>query len=263
MARGAHPRAPDRMSDSSSVEPAADQVLEAARLLHACGSYLFFRHSRHFQDPLVPEQWRRLKAQAWLADPVLLGVLESLVARLPGLTPGIYSPVPIARAVADGLPLQEALARFRYELVRVDDRQRWWWQGRAVAPRLRSFFLDHLGWEKSYPLWFFEYRVSDEWFDKCYLDCDVTPLKMISLEETAGRLVGKLESGHEVVLRSERLALDEQERLFAQSESLGPVLFSEALRFRVLSQCRSDLSAVRLGSSWIPLEWPTAAPDAR
>ena len=109
--------------------------------------------------------------------------------RLPQLARGIYSPVPIARGLDAGRPIESMLDEFRYEMIHVDADQRWVWMGRPVAPRIKSFFLEHLGWEPAIGRWFFEYQVNPEWWDKSYLDAEVTPLLAMTVSEEDGALV--------------------------------------------------------------------------
>ena len=131
-------------------------ILAVARRLEAHGAYLFFKHGAHFQDPLVPEQWAALHDEPALDDPgVRRIVLEELPSRVPGLARGIYSPVPIARGVLAGQPIEGLLDEFRYEMIRIDRDQRWVWMGRAVAPRIKTFFLENLGWQPAIRRWFF------------------------------------------------------------------------------------------------------------
>ena len=128
---------------------------------------------------------------------------ESSAERASGVRrPVIFFPVPMARALAqrgervgedEGEGEAEGAARdaeeraivdrFHYDLIQVDAEQRWSWRGRPVGERARRFFLEHVRWFPRVARWGFEYKVHDGWWDKSYLDAEVTPLLAIRLEE--------------------------------------------------------------------------------
>jgi hypothetical protein len=245
-------------------------VRTAAERLREHGAYLFFKHDRHFCNPLVEEEWQQIELDPSLRDPSVQRVLEDeLLARLPDLVPGIYSPVPIARAMSGGVSAEAALQSFRYEMVVVDDRQEWWWQGKPVAARLKPFFVEHLSYEPDLGLYYFEYRVSDDWYDKCYLIGAMTPMLGTAIhqrstvsEEHRADLVGlecdspvvvTLNNGKRDLLSTDRFRLDEQERLFAQSCRHGEVLLSPTTRFQLLEHVSEDLSSLDLFGCTIAL----------
>ena len=93
------------MSPAEPLTPANGRaaILDAARRFAPHGVHLFFKHGAHFHDPLVPAQWKALAGEPALDDATVRRVvLEELSSRLPGLSRGIYSPVPIARGVEAG-----------------------------------------------------------------------------------------------------------------------------------------------------------------
>jgi hypothetical protein len=183
-------------------------------------------------------------------------VLEELVSRLPELARGIYSPVPIARGLDAGQPIAALLDEFRYEMIRVDAEQRWTWMGRPVAPRIRTFFLENMGWEPAISRWFFEYQVNGEWWDKSYLEAKVTPLVALSIAEDGGSVTATLNSGARDALDLETLRLDDRERLFCASARFGEVMFADTVRFSLLRHADEACNAVRVAGAWRPLHWP-------
>jgi hypothetical protein len=257
------------------------RILDVARELEPHGAYLFFKHGAHFHDPLVPREWAALDREPALDDAgVLRIVLDELPARLPrravlgaegmraegvvhptpgALRRGIYSPVPIARGIESGRALEDLLEEFRYEMIRVDCDQRWVWMGRPVAPRIRTFFLEHLRWEPALGRWCFEYQVNPEWWDKSYLDAEVTPLQAIAVREQDGTLDATLNTGASDRLDLDTLRLDARERLFCRSARLGEVMFADTARFSILRHANEACDAVFIAGSWRPLHWP---PDA-
>ena len=245
--------------------------VEAARELREHGSYLFFKHGRRFCNPLVREEWDRLQGDEVLHDEAVRAVVEQhLIGRLPELTVGIYSPVPIARAFERGVDLEAALGDFRYEMIHVDADGQWWWQGRVVAERLRTFFHAHLGWEPDLGLHYFEYRVSDQWFDKCYLLCDSPPIQAIRIDVPdtlpdigPWRFVAYLDTGDDDSVDPETLRLDDAERLLVMSDAHGEVLVSGTTRFQLLSSVREDLCSLELGGRVFRLHGADTAAEAR
>jgi hypothetical protein len=247
------------MRPVQSVETAVGRgaILEAARELEPRGIFVFFKHGARFHDPLVPEQWAALRNEPALDDAVVRRVVvDELAARLPTLARGIYSPVPIARGLDSGRSIESLLDEFRYEMIHVDPEQRWVWMGRPVAPRIKSFFLEHLGWQSAIGRWFFEYQVNPEWWDKSYLDAEVTPLVAMTVSEEAGAVVAALNNGERDRLDLDTLRLDRRERLFCASERFGEVLFAEAVRFSILRHANEACDAVLIAGGWRALHWP-------
>lgn len=228
-------------------------MLRGAAALAAAGSYLFFRHRAHFQNPLVPGELRRLEDDPALDDRDVAGVVDTLVERLAELSVGIYSPVPIARGLAGGAALDGLLEMYRYEMIEVDEAQRWSWQGRPVAPKVRAFFLENTRFQPALGVWYFEYRVNEDWWDKSYFR-GMTPLRATALDGDRSEVV--LTSGVRDTIDTSSFRLDAGERLFVRTATSGEVLVSDALRFQLLRTANEACDAIRLGAAWVPLRWP-------
>lgn len=260
-----------------------DDLIDAARALEPHDVYLLFSHDAHFLNPLVPDEWRRLRNSTIPQDPGILEVANGLLpSRLPGLPKGIYFPAPIARALAPpagggetssagalgedlaGDGLVAILDRFHYEMIQVDEDQEWSWRGRPVAERTRRFFLEHLGWQPAIGRYFFEFKIHDRWWDKSYLDAVITPLLGVQLREVEpspgeseeGALEITTQCGHRDLLDLDGFRLDRRERLFCACQRLGEVLFSDTLRFRLLSGASEDLRSIAVAGRACPLRWP-------
>lgn len=232
-------------------------ILAAARRLRERGVYVFFKHDAHFCNPLVPVELERLAEAPELDDTAVAAVVEGLAEQGERLLPGIYSPVPIARGLAAGRSLAGLLEELRYEMIQVDEDQRWSWQGRPVAPRVRAFLLEHVDWEPALGLWLFEYRVSDDWWDKSYFDARITPLLALSAVATSDSgLQATLTSGRRTRLDLGTLRLDDRERLFCGTADLGEVLLSDTLRFELLRGLDETCTRVRIAGRWYPLSRP-------
>ena len=236
-------------------------LLSAARLLEPRDVYLLFSHEAHFRNPLVTEEWAALQGSSIVDDGKIEKVVEELLlARQTDLPRGLYFPAPMARSDPDGASAEELLDRFHYEMIHVDEEQVWRWRGHEVAERTRLFFLEHLRWQPEIERFYFEYRVNDDWWDKSYLDADVTPLVVRQMEEVEDEAEGVVEvllgSGQRDRLDLDSFRLDERERLFCRSDQTGDVMFSEALRFRLLRDVSEDLTTLRVVGAPRPLAWP-------
>ena len=233
------------------------EILPVARRLAEHGVYLFFKHEAHFLNPLVPAECELLRSAPAVAEAAVRRVvLEILPARLPTLRRGIYSPVPIARSLTDDGEVDEVLERFRYEMIRVDADQVWWWQDRKVAPRIQRFFTEHLAFEPALQLYFFEYRVNPDWWDKCYMEAELTPMVGTTVVPCGDGLRVTLNNGRRDLLDLGSLRLDQRERLLCSSREHGEILFSDSLRFSLLKGLSEDCRSVRIGEELYRLHWP-------
>lgn len=221
--------------------------LATSRLLADRKIHLFFLFEGHFCDPLVPRERTRLE-EGGVVTEALESVIAEHLAADGSLPPGTYFPMPIARGLEAGELLPQLLKRFYYEPIEVDQDQVWWWKGHRVAERNRRFFLEHVDYEPALEVYFFEYQVNPNWWDKRYLDAEVTPLLATSLRVDGEEAWVDLEGGRRTPVDLNRLRLDQQERLFCGRVGGGEVLFSENARFRVLQGVSEDLRRVRLGS---------------
>ncbi|HVS14350.1 MAG TPA: hypothetical protein VMV46_10515 [Thermoanaerobaculia bacterium] len=145
---------------------------------------------------------------------------------------------------------------FHYDLIHVDAEQQWIWRGRPVGERARRFFLEHLGWSERIGRWFFEFRVLDGWWDKSYLETEVTPLTAIRLEELEGCALAHLSSGQGASVELDSFRLDERERLYCRTAELGEVMLSATVRFQVLSTISEDMETVEVAGGRRRLAWP-------
>ena len=240
-----------------------DDLVRACEPLWPRGVSIFLSHAARFRNPLVPADREALAEAAAARDHgVVLVVAEELPRRLAEgrLDRGTYFPVPLARAVAGGRAIDDALNSFHYPPIVVDADRRWSWKGGPVADRIRRFFLQHIGFEPALGVWFVEYRVNDGWWDKCYLDCAVTPLVAVQLREeeaaTGDRVIADLSNGQRDALDPDSLELDERERLFAGSSRHGLVEIADAPRFALLRTVSDDCRTVEFAGARRLLRWP-------
>jgi hypothetical protein len=233
-----------------------EELVAAARVLVEDGIHLFFKQGSHFQNPLVRRELAVLESGTAADDEGVRKVVHDLRSSRELVARGIYSPVPIARGLEAGEALDDLLVRFRYEMIVVDENQEWLWQGRPVAAKLRKFFLEQLAYEPDIDVYYFEYRVNDDWWDKSYFDVLMTPMVARTLVDHGGEAVVALNNGEEDRLDLESLRLDERERLFARTLRNGEALFSDSLRFSILKSVSEDCQSVQIAGLRRPLHWP-------
>lgn len=257
-----------------------DDLVRACEALWPRGISIFLSHEARFRNPLAPADREALAGSEAARDPNVVAVVaEELPERLDRLERGTYFPVPLARAVAGGRPFDDALMSFHYPPIEVDAGRRWSWKGQPVAERIRRFFVQHIGYEPSLGVWFVEYRVNDGWWDKCYLECETTPLVAVQLREevaadevaaagtggdaaaapgavAAGGVVADLNNGERDALDPDSLRLDEHERLFASSARHGLVEIADAPRFALLRTVSEDCRTVEFAGARRTLQWP-------
>ncbi|HUP21701.1 MAG TPA: hypothetical protein VNB06_02025 [Thermoanaerobaculia bacterium] len=248
------------MSGEAEVSAALARLERGARLLLERHFFLLFSHHTRFANPLVPEERERLRSAPWITDEAIHLVVEEVLlagaARrcAAGAPPSIFFPVPLARSIAGGERLEAALERFHYELIHVDQDHRWTWRGASVASRTREFFLEHTRWEPSLARFVFEFRVNDQWWDKSYLEAEVTPFLAVALEEADDEVRVVLQDGRRVAVPSgESCRLDQRERLYLPCAQVAEALCTEALRFRLLRGADESLRTIAIGDRRVPL----------
>lgn len=242
-----------------------DELVRACERLWPQGISIFLSHQARFRNPLSPVDREALADSDAAREPAVVAVVaEELPRRLDRLERGTYFPVPLARAVAGGRAFDDALMSFHYPPVVVDADRRWSWKGGPVAERIRRFFVQHIGFEPALGVWFVEYRVNDGWWDKCYLDCETTPLVAVQLREKAGAagggVVADLSNGQSDRLDPDSLRLDKQERLFASSAGHGLVEIADTPRFALLRTVSEDCRTIEFAGARRTLRWPDDEP---
>ena len=238
-----------------------DDLVRACERLWPRGISIFLSHKARFRNPLAPVDRQALSDSEAAVEPAVIAVVaEELPSRLDRLERGTYFPVPLARAVAAGRAFDDALMSFHYPPIAVDADRRWVWKGRPVADRIRRFFVQHIGYEPALDVYFVEYRVNDGWWDKCYLDCETTPLVAVQMREDAdageGGVIADLNNGESDALDPDSLRLDGDERLFASSVRHGLVEIADAPRFSLLRTASEDCRTVEFAGARRTLRWP-------
>jgi hypothetical protein len=248
------------MTSGAEVEAGLARLVRAARALSARRMFVLFSHQTRFASPLVPVERERLRSAPAISEEAVHRVVEDVLLPgaaplcAPGAPPAIFFPAPLARALAAGERLETALERFHYELIHVDADQRWSWRGLSVAPRTQRFFLEHTRFEPALDRWVFEYRVNEQWWDKSYLEAEVTPFLAVALEEAGDEVRAVLQDGRRVAVASGgSCRLDERERLYLPCAEVAEALCNDGLRFQLLRSADEDLRSIEIGGRRHPL----------
>ncbi|MEC8223548.1 MAG: hypothetical protein VX020_06750, partial [SAR324 cluster bacterium] len=153
-------------------------LLELAQLKR----YVFILCGNRLLNPILEKHQEELEKEGLLELPGVDEVIEKHLLR-PDLNPpnGMYFPVPIAREKKTGEePRPEVINRFHYDFIMVNDQQQWSLKNKPISGRILEFFQSHLNYELETGRYFVEYFSESRW-DKCYLECDVSPMLALSI----------------------------------------------------------------------------------
>lgn len=197
--------------------------------------FMLFLWKDRFLNPLIPEQQHKLKTSGLLEDDTILKVLEThfpvFEAELPK---GMYFPVPISRALAQGEKFSAELAlRFYYDFIKVDESQQWSLRNKIITGKILSLFKSNMFYEKETGRYFVEY-LSDARWDKCYLECAITPILALAIDSVSEGFQLQLNNDKTDLLVLNSFRIDKKERCFVRSVNFGEVLLADSPRFWLL-----------------------------
>ena len=215
---------------------------------------MLFLWKDRFLNPLVPEQLQKLKSSGLLDNKYLLKVLEEYLPELDAELPrGMYFPVPISRSLSEGGEFSTKLARqFFYDFIRVDDCQKWSLREKYITGKVLSLFESNLFYEKETSRYYAEYWSDSRW-DKCYLECALTPILGLSVESIPGGLKMQLNNHKTDTIDLHSFRIDTKERCFAFSLNHGEVLLADTPRFWLLNQLDETGTQLVLNKQLFPL----------
>jgi len=215
---------------------------------------MLFLWKDHFLNPLVPEQLQKLKSSGLLDNKYLLKVLEEYLPELDAELPrGMYFPVPISRSLSEGGEFSTILAgQFFYDFIRVDDSQKWSLRDKYITGKVLSLFESNLFYEKETSRYYVEYWSDSRW-DKCYLECALTPILGLSVESIPGGLKMQLNNHKTDTIDLHSFRIDTKERCFAFSLNHGEVLLADTPRFWLINQLDETGTQLILNKQLFPL----------
>ncbi len=198
------------------------------------GMIMMFLWDNRFLNPQIPEQKKTIKSSGLLGKTVMK-VLEEFFPKFENELPkGMYFPIPISRGIKQGERCSKELAlKFHYDFINVDQKQQWSLRDKIITGKVLSLFKSNLYFEGITGRYFVEYWSDDRW-DKCYLECAITPMLALSIESVTEGIILQLNNNKSDLIYINSFRLDKNERCFVQTKNFGEVLLSDSPRFWLL-----------------------------
>ena len=197
---------------------------------------MLFLWEERLLNPFIQDEFQLLKASGLLEDEVTLDLIHNIFPEsITQLPTGMYFPVPISRALKQENDFSTELAmRFHYDFIQVDQYQKWSLRENDIGGKVLALFESNLFYEKESKLYFVEYW-SDNCWDKCYLECEITPMLALALEPVQEKF--KLQLNNQMIdsLELQSFRMDKKERCFCLTLNYGEVLLADAPRFWLLN----------------------------
>ena len=215
---------------------------------------MLFLWEERFLNPLIPDEMSRLKASGLLEDEGTLQLMENIFPEsITHLPTGMYFPVPISRALKQGNDFSTELAmRFHYDFIHVDQHQKWSLREKNISGKVLALFELNLFYEKESKLYFVEYWSDNRW-DKCYLECEITPMRALALELVQKEFKMQFNNQKTDSLELHSFRMDKKERCFVRTQNYGEVLLADAPRFWLLNHLDESGSYFVFGERHFPL----------
>jgi len=225
------------------------QFKAAFQTLAAHNTLIFYLWEQQNLNPLIPEQQAVLWESGLLDDPIHQEVLQQLIAALPNVIAAIYCPTPIAREMKQGVPFTLALAeKYSYAYIKVNHQQEWFLKGVRLDHKIKKFLQENLFYEACLKRYYVEYQVEQR-MDKCYLDCETTPMVAKQIEAKSDHLEVCLNNGKVDQVSPPAFQMDDQELLYCHTSHHGEILLADNPRFFILKQLSEDGTMIPIGET--------------
>ena len=215
---------------------------------------MLFLWEERFLNLFIQNEVLQLKASGLLEDSETIELMDNIFFFfLTQLPKGMYFPVPISRALKKGNIFSTDLAmRFHYDFIQVDQHQKWSLRENNISGKVLALFESNLFYEKESELYFVEYWSDNRW-DKCYLQCEITPMLALALEIVQEKF--KLQLNNQIIdsLELHSFRMDKKERCFVRTQNYGEVLLADAPRFWMLNHLDESGSYFVFGERYLPL----------
>tara|TARA_B100000700_G_scaffold232988_1_gene258078 strand:+ start:65 stop:769 length:705 start_codon:yes stop_codon:yes gene_type:complete len=191
-----------------------------------------FLIEKKFLNPLISKDNKSLHKYKVFNDQCLLDVINKYFPKFQKLLPtGMYFPAPICRLIKKGEVFSPELAKkFHYDYIKIDYNQKWSFKKKEITGKVLKLFKSNIFFEKEINLYFVEYRSDNRW-DKCYLECESTPMLALNFFYYKKKLMTTLNNQQTDTIDPKSFRVDKKERCFATSENFGEVLLADAPRF--------------------------------
>ena len=199
------------------------------------GMIMMFLWENRFLNPQISEQQQTIKSSGLLGKTVMK-VLEEYFPKFEDEMPkGMYFPIPISREIKKkGERFSKELAlQFHYDFIYVDQKQQWSLKNKRITGKVLSLFKSNLYFEELTGRYFVEYWSDARW-DKCYLECTITPMLALAIDSVSEGIMLQLNNNKSDLIYLNSFRMDKNERCFVQTENFGEVLLADSPRFWLL-----------------------------
>ena len=219
------------------------------------GMIMMFLWENRFLNPQISEQQQTIKSSGMLGITVMK-VLEEYFPKFENELPkGMYFPIPISREFKQGERLSKELAlQFHYDFINVDQKQQWSLRNKRITGKVLSLFKSNLYFEELTGRYFVEYWSDARW-DKCYLECTITPMLALAIDSVSEGIMLQLNNNKSDLIYLNSFRMDKNERCFVQTENFGEVLLADSPRFWLLDHLDDSGTHLIVKENRFPLEF--------
>ena len=219
------------------------------------GKIMMFLLGNRFLNLQITEQKQKIQSSG-LLDKTVMKVLEEYFPNYETELPkGMYFPIPISRAIKQGEGFSKELAlQYHYDLIKIDQKQQWSLRNKRITGRVLSLFKSNLFFEKVTGRYFVEYWSDARW-DKCYLECSLTPMLALSIDSVSKGIILQLNNNKSDWGYLNSFRIDNKERCFVQTENFGEALLADSPRFWLLDHLDDSGTHFVVKEQRIPLKF--------
>ena len=117
-----------------------------------------------------------------------------------------------------------------------------------------SLFKSNLFFEEVTGCYFVEYW-SDAHWDKCYLECAITPMLALAIDSVSEGFMLQLNNNKSDFINLNSFRMDKKERCFVESKNFGEVLLSDSPRFWLLDHLDKSGTHLIIKNDRIPIKF--------
>jgi len=195
---------------------------------------MMFLWENRFLNPQISDQLQKIKSSGLLGGTVMKVMEEYFPKYDCQLPKGMYFPIPMSRAIDHGEIFSKEIAlKFHYDFIKVNAKQQWSLRDKKITGKILSHFKSNLYYEKLIRRYFVEYWNDKSW-DKCYLECSITPMLALAVYAVPEGLKIQLNNNKFDMIHLDSFRMDKKERCFVQSKNFGEVLLADSPRFWLL-----------------------------
>ena len=219
------------------------------------GMIMMFLWEDRFLNPQISKQQQTIKSSGLLGGTVMK-VLEEFFPKFENELPkGMYFPIPISQKIRQGERFSKDLAeQFHYDFINVDQKQQWSLRNKRITGKVLSLFKSNLYFEELTGRYFVEYRSDARW-DKCYLECTITPMLALAIDFVSEGIILQLNNNKSDLIYPNSFRMDKNERCFVQTENFGEVLLADSPRFWLLDHLDDSGKHLIIKERRVPLKF--------